>query len=104
MDAAGEFDIQALFNGLEKIHDQVMRDVKSSQRHHVLVIRPVAFDQDRVQPFLLEETFFNRHVNGRFAGQADITHPDFYQAVATGGGNRAFLALLATAQQQAAQQ
>ena len=80
MDAAGEFHVQALFDGFEKIHDQVMRDVKSAQRQHVFVIRPLAFDQRHLEAFLLEEAFLDGSEDGSFAGKANVTDPDFSRA------------------------
>ena len=49
MNSAGELHIQPLLDGLEEIHDQVMRDVESAQRQHVLVIGPLTFDQGDIQ-------------------------------------------------------
>ena len=57
MNAAGELHIQSLLDGLEEIHDQVMRDVVSAEREHILVVRPLAFHQLDVEALLLENPF-----------------------------------------------
>ena len=80
MDTAGEFHVQALFDGFEKIHDQVMRDVESAQRQHVLVIRPLAFDQRHLEAFFLEEAFLDGSEDGSLTGKANVSDPDFNRA------------------------
>ena len=80
VNAAGELHIQPLFDGLEEIHDQMMRDVKSAQSQHVLVIRPFAFDERDVQSLFLEKALFDRGENGRFTSQTDIPYPDLARA------------------------
>ena len=82
MNAAGELHIQSLFDGFEKVHDQMMRHVESAQCQHVLVIRPLAFDERDVQAFFLEKALFDGSENRRLAGQADIPHANFGRAAA----------------------
>ena len=82
MNAAGELHIQSLFDGFEKVHDQMVRHVESAQGQHVLVIRPLAFDKRDVQALFLEKALFDGSENRRLAGQADIPHPDFRWAAA----------------------
>ena len=74
MDSAGEFHIESLLDRLEKIHDEMMRDVESAQRQHILVVGPFAFHQLDIEPFLFKKPFFDRGEDRRFASQADIAH------------------------------
>src|SRR6266498_856359 len=80
MDAAGEFDVQALFDRLEKIHHQMMGHVESAQRQHVLVVRPLALDQRNVQAFLFEEPFFDGGENRRLTSEADVADAYLHRA------------------------
>ena len=80
MDAAGEFHVQSLLDRLEEIHHEMMRDVVAAEREHVLVIRPFAFHEADVEPFFLEEAFFDGGEDRRFAGEADIADADFCRA------------------------
>ena len=76
MNSAGKFDIEALLDRLEKIHYQVVRYVEPAEREHVLVIRPFAFHQLNVEPFLFEKSVLNRAENRRFARDADVADAD----------------------------
>ena len=69
--------VQALFDRLEEIHHEMMRDVEAAEREHILVFRPFAFDQFDIESFLLEEAIFDRAENRRFAGDADVADADF---------------------------
>ena len=69
--------VQTLLNRLEQIHNQVMRDVETAEREHVLVFRLLVFDQFNIQSLLLEETFFDRAENRCFASDTDVSDTDF---------------------------
>ena len=76
MDAAGELHVQPLLDGLEEVHHEVMRDVVTAEREHVLVFRPLAFHERDVEPFLLEEALLDRGEDRRLAGEADVADAD----------------------------
>ena len=84
VDPAGELHVEPLLDRLEEIHHEVMRDVVTAQSEHVLVVRPFAFHQFDLEPFLLEEAVLDRGENRRFASQADVADPDFVGV--SGGG------------------
>src|SRR6185295_13981534 len=74
MDAPGEFDIEALLDRLEEIHDEVMSDIVVAHREDVLVILPIAFDEADIEAFFLEKPLLDCGKDRRLAGQADIAH------------------------------
>src|ERR1043166_9151736 len=82
MDATGELDVQSLLDGLEKIHDQMMRHVVSAERQHVLVILPITLHQGNVQTFFFEKALLDRGENRCFTREADVTDADFGRAAA----------------------
>src|SRR6185437_15475948 len=55
MNPAREFHVQPLFNGLEEVHHQVVRDVETSEGKNVLVGGPVALDQLNFETFFFEK-------------------------------------------------
>ena len=76
MDSGGEFHIEPLLDRLEKIHDEVVRDIESAERQHIFVIGPFALYHFDLEPLLLEESLLHRAEDGRFAGQSDVAHAD----------------------------
>src|SRR5271155_5212549 len=94
MDPSRKFHIQPLFNRLEQIHNQVMRDVETAKRKHVLVFRPLAFDQFNIQSLLLEESVLDRTEDRGFAGNTDVSDPYFRSASSL--GFRCHLSLIAS--------
>ena len=74
--SAKETHVQSLLDWFEKIHHQMVRDVVGAEREIILVLRPTAFHQLRLQPFVLEEPFFVSGVDWRFASQPDKTNAD----------------------------
>ena len=76
MDSAGEFHVEPLFDRLEEIHHEMMRDVEPAERQHVLVVGPLAFHQTNIESFFLEKAFLDRAENRRFAGDADVSDTD----------------------------
>jgi hypothetical protein len=75
-----EFHIHPQLDGLEKIHHQVMRDVKAAQGEHIFVLRPLAADQLDVEAFFFEKALFDGGKNRSFAGEADVADADFGEA------------------------
>src|SRR6267142_1717063 len=92
MDATCEFDVEALLDWLEEIHDEVVSDVKSAKRQDVFVVGPLASDHFDIETFLFEEAFFDSGENGRFAGEADVADADFGGAGGICGGIGGFVA------------
>src|SRR5438270_5937539 len=77
VDSAGKFHIKPLLDRLEKIHHQMMCDVETAQRQHILVVGPFAFDQADLEPFLLEKTFFHGGENRGLARQPNVANAHF---------------------------
>src|SRR5262245_10802128 len=71
MDPAKESDIEALLDGFEKVHHQVVRDVIAAQRKIVLVVGPTAFHQLRLESLVFEIAFLERGIDRRFTGETD---------------------------------
>ena len=80
VDAGGELHVEPLLDRLEEIHHEVMRDVVTAEREHVLVVRPLALHQFDLEPFLLEEALLDRAEDRRLAGDADVADADFVRA------------------------
>ena len=76
MDSGEEPYIEALFDRLKEVHDQMVSDVVAAERECVFVIPPTALHQLHIKAFLLEEAFLVRNIDRCFAGQADVAHPD----------------------------
>jgi hypothetical protein len=81
VDAAGHSHVQALLDGLEEVHDQVVGDVEPAQREHVLVFGPLALHELGLEPLLLEEAVLHGRVDRCLAGDADVAHLDLGQAL-----------------------
>ncbi len=77
MDSSSKSYVQALFNRLEQIHNQMMGYVETAEREHILVFRPFAFDQFDIESFILEETILDCAENRRFACDPDVSDTDF---------------------------
>ena len=76
MNSAGEFHVQALFDRLQEIHHQMMRNIETAESEDVFVVRPFAFHQTRIEPFLFEKAFLDRGKDGRFASDPDVANPN----------------------------
>ena len=71
MHAAKKSHIEALLDGFEKIHHEVMGDVVTAEGEIVFVVRPTAFHQLGFEPFVLEKALLKRGVDGRLTSQPD---------------------------------
>ena len=76
VNSAGEFHIKALFDRLQEIHHQMMRNVETAESEDVFIICPFAFHQTRIEPFFLEKSLLDRGKDGRFASDPDIANPN----------------------------
>ena len=71
MHSAQKSHVQALLDRLEKVHDEVVRDVVGAEGKIVFVVCPTAFNQFGLQAFVFEEAFFKGRINRGLAGQPD---------------------------------
>jgi len=76
--------IQALLDGLEKIHNQVVRDVIRPQCERVLVLRPLALHHFHLEPLFLEVALLHRHEDRRLARDPDVAHANLVSAALPG--------------------
>ena len=58
MNPPGEFHIHSLFDRLEEVHHEVMRDVEAAEREHVFIFRPLA-SHSPLEALFLEEPFLD---------------------------------------------
>src|SRR4029450_1626079 len=86
VDSSEEPYIKALFDRLKEVHNQVVGDVVAAERECVLVIRPTAFYQFRLESLLLEKALLVSDVNRSFAGQSDVADADFIRMSIAGSG------------------
>ena len=81
VDAGGESYVEPLLDRLEEIHHEMVRDVVTAEREHVLVFAPLAFHEFHLETFLLEKSHLDRGENRRLAGDPDVADAHFGQAV-----------------------
>jgi hypothetical protein len=77
MNSASKFHIEALFDRLQEIHHQMVRDIETAERENVLVVCPFTLHQIDVEPFLFEKALLDRAEDRRFASNADVADADF---------------------------
>ena len=81
VDAGGKFYVEPLLDRLEEIHHEMVRDVVTAEREHVLVFAPLAFHELDLETFLLEKSQLDRGENRRLAGDSDVADAHFGQPV-----------------------
>src|SRR6185295_18805385 len=94
MDAAGELHVKSLFDGFEKVHHEMMGDIKAAESQDVLVISPLAFYEPDIQPFLFEKALFDGGKDRCFASKADVADTDFSESAGS------FCGLITSAEQE----
>ena len=68
MHTSNESHIEALLDGFEKVHHQVVSDVVAAEGEIVFVVCPTAFHQFGLEPFFFEQSCLIRVVDRRLAG------------------------------------
>ena len=86
MHSSKESHVEALLDGFQEIHHEMVSDVIAAEREIVFIICPAAFHQFGLKTLFLKNSFLVSVVNRRFAGQADVADLDVFPINHLGGG------------------